>query len=254
MRFAGLLLSLLCALPTAAEPRLQAEDGWIQLFNGHDLTGWTKSIGDRDFPYRWFVASKAIPHRDDAQVMDAVAIEPPVRTGMMFNGKTGDERVANIKTEVAFGDVELYLEWMVTEGSNSGVYLQGLYELQVFDSSGKAHDDVKFSDAGGVYARYIDEKVVGGTAPMVNACRGPGEWQSFHIWFRAPRFDESGKKVANARFERVLLNGVEVQRDVDLPGPTRAHMRRAESARGPLMLQGDHGPVAFRSVSVRPLD
>lgn len=87
----------------------------------------------------------------------------------------------------------------------------------------------------------------------MNASRRPGEWQSFHAWFRAPRFDASGKKTANARFVKVLHNGILVQENVDLEGGTRAHMPIAEAALNPLMLQGDHGPVAFRNLYYRPL-
>jgi hypothetical protein len=140
---------------------------------------------------------------------------------------------------------------MAPQGSNSGVYLQGLYEVQVFDSYGVASP--KTSDCGAIYHRWIDNKPVGGSAPKMNASRKPGEWQSFHIWFRAPRFDASGKKTGNARFLRVLHNGVEVQKDVEVDGPTRAHMNIPEAALNPLMLQGDHGPVAYRNLYMRPL-
>ncbi len=109
------------------------------------------------------------------------------------------------------------------------------------------------SDAGAIYHRWIDEQGVGGSAPSRNASRRPGEWQSYQIWFRAPRFDASGKKVENGRFLRVLYNGVSVQNDVEAEGPTRAHMNHAEARENPIMLQGDHGPVAFRNIYVRPL-
>jgi len=80
-----------------------------------------------------------------------------------------------------------------------------------------------------VYHRWIDEKGVGGSAPAVNANRRPGEWQSFQIWFRAPRFDAAGKKTENARFIRVLHNGVPVQKDVEVDGPTRAQHEYSRS-------------------------
>jgi hypothetical protein len=87
----------------------------------------------------------------------------------------------------------------------------------------------------------------------VNASRRPGEWQSYQAWFRAPRFDASGRKTENARFIRVLFNGQLVQKDVEIDGPTRAALEIPEAAQNPLMIQGDHGPVAFRHVYVRPL-
>ncbi|MBI1791020.1 MAG: DUF1080 domain-containing protein, partial [Acidobacteria bacterium] len=89
--------------------------------------------------------------------------------------------------------------------------------------------------------------------PSRNASRRPGEWQSYQIWFRAPRFDSSGKKAENARFVRVLYNGLSVQDKVELEGPTRAHLNLPEAAVNPIMLQGDHGAVAFRNIYIRPL-
>jgi hypothetical protein len=109
------------------------------------------------------------------------------------------------------------------------------------------------SDLGAIYHQWIDNRGVGGAAPLVNAARRPGEWQSYQAWFRAPRFDGSGKKTQPARFLRVLLNGQLVQKDVDVPGPTRASLSTPEAAQHALMLQGDHGPVAFRNIHVRPL-
>jgi hypothetical protein len=94
----------------------------------------------------------------------------------MLNGPTG--RTANLCSERTFGDIELYLEFMLAKGSNSGVYLQGLYEIQIFDSWGSI-EGVKTSDAGAIYHRWIDEQGVGGSPPLVNASRRPGEWQSY---------------------------------------------------------------------------
>jgi hypothetical protein len=109
------------------------------------------------------------------------------------------------------------------------------------------------SDGGAIYHRWIGEQGVGGSAPLVNAARRPGEWQSYQVWFRAPRFDAAGKKIEPARFVRVLFNGLLVQKEVEIEGPTRAHLEVPEAAQNPLMLQGDHGPVAFRNIHVRPL-
>jgi hypothetical protein len=137
------------------------------------------------------------------------------------------------------------------QGSNSGAYFQGLYEIQILDSFGKTA--LAYGDNGGVYARYIDGKSVGGAPPRVNASKAPGEWQSFHVWFRAPRFDAAGKKIRNTRFEKVIHNGVTIHENVEVEGPTRASMSHAEAPLGPLMLQGDHGPVAFRRIEITPL-
>ncbi len=88
--------------------------------------------------------------------------------------------------------------------------------------------------------------------PRVNASRAPGQWQTFDIIFCAPRFDKNGRKISNARFEKVVHNGIAVHEDVELTGPTRASAYNDEKPFGPLMLQGDHGPVAYRNIRIAP--
>ncbi|MFN3326266.1 MAG: DUF1080 domain-containing protein [Bryobacteraceae bacterium] len=227
------------------DPPFLLEQGWRPLLNGKDLSGW---VAERERPNDWFTTQY-------------VRFEPllgPTRltgmrgpSGVILNGPQG--RTANLVTAEKFGDVELYLEFMIGKGGNSGVYLHGLYEVQIFDSFGKADPELTTSDGGAIYHRWIDEKGVGGSRPKQNACRQPGEWQSYQIWFRGPRFDGAGKKIENARFVRVLHNGRLVQDNVEVDGPTRAHMDLPEAAENPIMLQGDHGPVAFRNIHVRPL-
>lgn len=152
------------------------------------------------------------------------------------------------------GDLDLELEVMMARHSNSGIYLQGRYELQLLDSWGKKHPT--FGDIGGVYERWDDNKPEGqkgfqGVPPNSNAARAPGLWQRLHIEFRAPRFDASGKKTANARLIRVTLNDVVIQENVELTGPTRGPAGLNETAMGAIMIQGDHGPVAFRNIRYR---
>jgi Domain of Unknown Function (DUF1080) len=253
----SLILFLAAALALSAQKRPQLndgdahgdapyliEDGWIALLNGRDLSGWhgmTKAQND------WFAATAIIWDR---------LLGPTRLTGLrgpgerILNGPQG--RTANLVTDQKFGDCELYLEFMLAKGSNSGVYLHGLYEVQIFDSFGST-ERVTSSDAGGIYHRWIDNKGVGGSAPSRNASRRPGEWQSYHIWFQAPRFDSAGKKSANAKFIRVLFNGLSIQNNVECDGPTRAAMDIPEAPTNPIMLQGDHGPVAFRNIYIRPL-
>ena len=252
-----LVLLLVLTLPCAAQTRpvlndgeahgdapFLVEDGWSPLLNGKDVSGWHAQDGK---PNDWFATRGVRWERLLGPTRLAAIREPGDR---ILNGPQG--RTANLVTDEKFGDVELYLEFMVAKGSNSGVYLQGLYEIQVFDSWGST-EPMKSSDCGGVYHRWIDNKGVGGSAPSRNASRAPGEWQSFQIWFRAPRFDAAGKKVENARFIRVLHNGLSIQENVEVEGPTRAHMSHPEAPLNPLMLQGDHGPVAYRNIYVRPL-
>jgi hypothetical protein len=93
----------------------------------------------------------------------------------------------------------------------------------------------------------------GGIVPRVRAERPAGQWQSYHYWFQAPRFDASGKKVAPAKFLRIVFNGQVIHENVERLGPTVAAMKIPEAAENPLMLQGDHGSVAYRNIYVRPL-
>jgi len=227
------------------DPPYLLEDGWEPLLNGKDLSGWAAC--DPGMKNEWFTSTAV---RFERFLGPTQLHGRSGAGGTMLNGPTG--RTANVCTDRALGDVELYLEFMLARGSNSGVYLQGLYEIQIFDSWGSI-DAMTTSDAGAVYHQWIDERGVGGSAPLVNASRRPGEWQSYQVWFRAPRFDASGKKIEPARFLRVLYNGQLVQKDVDVAGPTRAARSLPEAAQNPLMLQGDHGPVAFRNIYVRPL-
>ncbi|MDX2153492.1 MAG: DUF1080 domain-containing protein [Bryobacteraceae bacterium] len=225
------------------DPPYLLESGWTPLLTGRDFKGW---LPERARPSEW-IAAHAI-YWDPLKSPKALsAIGGP--GDRILNGPKGN--TANLVTAQKFGDMELYVEFMVPQGSNSGVYLHGLYEVQVFDSYGKPA--VNTTDAGAIYHRWINEKPVGGSAPKVNAARRPGEWQSYQIWFRGPRFDAAGKKTENARFLRVLHNGVLVQENVEVDGGTRAHMDIPEAAANPVMLQGDHGPVAYRNIYWRPL-
>jgi 3-keto-disaccharide hydrolase len=171
--------------------------------------------------------------------------------GIWVNGAKG--RTANLYTKDKHGDLAVHLEFLMAKGSNSGIKFHGHYEIQLADSFGKK--DVTASDCGGVYPRaeatpayhHIDK----GIPPMSNACKAPGEWQSLDIVFRAPRFDDQKKKTAHARLEKVTLNGVVIHDNVELLTPTGDRWRGPEMSEGPLMLQADHGPVAFRNLSVQ---
>jgi hypothetical protein len=220
------------------------ESGWTPLFTGSAITGW-HGLGEAK--NEWLTCKGITWERLLGPTRLGCAGRPGDR---MLNGPAG--KTVNLVTDEKFGDVELYLEFMLAKGSNSGVYLHGLYEVQVFDSFG-ATEPISSSDAGGIYHRWIDNKGAGGSAPSRNMSRAPGQWQSFHIWFQAPRFDGAGKKIANAKFLKVVYNGTLVQDNVEAEGPTRASMGIPEAATNPLMLQGDHGPVAYRNVYIRPL-
>ncbi|MGA2033622.1 MAG: DUF1080 domain-containing protein [Thermoguttaceae bacterium] len=198
----------------AAQAADRPQNGWYVL--SQDLKAWQEPTG------QWFTAGGA-------------QIDPKNRRRLV------GEPVA--------------LEFMIPENSNSGVKLEGVYEVQIFDSWKVAKP--KGEDCGGIYPRaeltptyhHIDD----GIAPLKNAAKQPGRWQTLEIVFRAPRFDAHGGKIASARFDKVVLNGILIHDHVEVRYPTGHIWRQRETARGPLLLQADHGPVAFRNVRVRPL-
>ena len=245
--------------PTPEFKALQASfkdpaQGWKALFNGRDLIGWKpQDYGRRP------------PKPNDWRVPVLVLVDPADETklaGEPYSGQAGavpallanrEGKSANLVTEEEFADAEIYVEFALPRKSNSGVCVMGNYEIQLYDSFGRKDSELSVSDNGAIYAFPGKKGRFGGAAPRVNASRAPGEWQSLHIWFQGPRFGEDGKKIENARFLKVELNGVEIHRNYELIKSTRAVAPWPERAKAPLLLQGDHGPIAYRAVYVREL-
>ncbi|MHA4810220.1 3-keto-disaccharide hydrolase [Flavitalea flava] len=183
-------------------------------------------------------------------------LSPKEGAGILVNlpGKTGAK---DLFTKTNYGDVDIELDYMMAKGSNSGIYLQGRYEIQLLDSWGNVHP--KSADNGGIYERWDDTKPEGqkgydGHAPRQNASRAPGLWQHLRISFQAPAFDAKGQKTANAKVLYVWLNGVLIQDNVELAGPTRGAIDNKETTAGPVRIQGDHGPVAFKNIIITGFD
>lgn len=208
--------------PGPAGPPAPAPSDAVVIFDGTGLDAWTDAKGG---PARWAVREG---------FMEAVP-------------KTG-----GIETKRGFGDCQLHVEWMAPappagrsqERGNSGVFLMKTYEIQILDNYGNE-----------TYADGMAASVYGQYPPLVNASRPPGEWQTYDIVFRRPRFDQ-GRLAEPARVT-VLHNGVLVQDNVIPTGPT-AHKARppyvAHGDRLPVSLQ-DHGnPVRFRNIWVRELE
>jgi len=171
-------------------------------------------------------------------------------SGIFVNGQKG--RAVYLESKEHFGDLKAHFEFMIPKGSNSGIYFMGRYELQIYDSWEKKAEYAGI-ECGGIYRGKGYE----GKSPMVNASRKPGEWQSFDVIFRAPRFDKAGKKIDDAKFERVSHNGQIIHENAKVTGPThglRKWEQKAEESKGPILIQGDHGPVAYRNIWVIPLD
>ncbi len=169
-----------------------------------------------------------------------------IKDGYAVNG-------GELVTRRPFGDCQLHIEWAAPaepqgtgqKRGNSGVYLMGLYEVQILDS----YDNETYFEgqAGAVYKQR---------PPLVNACRKPGEWQSYDIVFRAPRFDEKGKLLRPA-YVTVLHNGVLIQDHFEVLGQSayrRPPTYAPHEPKRPLHLQYHGSPVRFRNIWIRELD
>ena len=210
------------ATPSTQESPGRAPSDAVVLFDGRDFSKWAHKDGS---PAKWKVENGYI---------EVVA-------------KTG-----NIYTREAFGDCQLHVEFTEPtpakgesqERGNSGIFLMGVYEIQVLDS----YENKTYADgqAAAVYGQY---------PPLVNASRPPGQWQTYDIVFHGPRFDKDGKLLRPARVTE-FHNGVLAQDGVELTGPTAHGARPPYSAHAeklPLALQ-DHGnPVRFRNIWIREL-
>ena len=197
----------------------------------------------------------------------SLGMAPPEGAIVLFDGNSYEEwnlwpgfvsdgtlKIVTKNTFVSkreFGDCRIHLEfctpYMPKEPTgaqsrgNSGVYVQGRYEVQVLDSFGEQPAD---NFCGGIY------KVA---KPLVNACLPPGEWQTYDITFYAPRFDESGQKTKNAEIT-VYHNGKLIHDKVELPHPTPGGVSDTEAKTGPLYLQNHGDAVQYRNIWIEPLD
>ncbi len=215
------LLAAGCA--DAAEP--------VVLFNGKDLSGWKpENFTQRHF---WKVGTAS------------VAGDKKLSVAAGGNELVLPEFGADLVSERTFGDQKIELAVMLPPASNSGIYVMGEYEVQVLDDANAppgTPDDMKHGAIPGV------------SAPKVAAGKPAGEWQTYEIIFRAPRFDAAGKKTAHAKFEKITINGKVVQENVEVPESSIGARTFEEKPTGPLMLQGAEGGVAYREIRVTPLE
>ncbi len=181
----------------------------IALFNGKDVTGWRTK--ETNLKSAWLVENGVLTNRPPAHAPG----EPR-------------ERTANLRTDREFEDFKLSVEVNVPAGSNSGVYLRGIYEIQVLDSKGKALDS---HNMGALYSRIT---------PSVGAEKAAGEWQTMEM-------------TLVDRHVTVVLNGKTIIDNQPALGCTGGAMTSDEFKPGPIYLQGDHGPVAYRNLVLRPV-
>lgn len=178
-------------------------------------------------------------------------LEASPGTGILLNLPGKRTPGTDLYTQLEHGDIDLELDYMMARGANSGIFLQGRYELQLHDSWNE--QNLTAAHNGGVYERWDENRPRGqegyqGQAARQQVSRAPGLWQHLKISFQAPRFDAKGNKTENARLLLVELNGVRIHENVELSGPTRGAVSKEEQAMAPLRLQGDHGAVAFRNI------
>ncbi|WP_020471629.1 3-keto-disaccharide hydrolase [Zavarzinella formosa] len=197
-------------------------------FDGKTTAGWKPKDEKKN---HWMVGVSSLDPTNPGKIILKDG------SGELVNAATGG---TDISTEAKYGDCTIEVEFMVPKGSNSGIYVMGEYEVQVLDSFGKPNDKLTQGDLGALYSA---------AAPKVNAAKKPGEWQKFVIEFQAPKFD-GDKKTAKAKFVKVTLNDVVLHENVEMEKATPGGLTGKEAATGPLMFQGDHGPVAFRNIKV----
>jgi len=236
-------MSLVVLLSAATMCLMSVADAGAEriMLTSEGLSAWRGSTG------QWKVVGDVFLNPANERLLSA----SPGKD-VILNGPKG--RTSHLLSKGEFGDVKAHIEFMVPKDSNSGVYFMGRYEIQVFDSWKKT-SPYPGIECAGIYQRWDNDrepKGFEGHSPRVNVSRKPGQWQTFDVVFRAPRFDESGQKVTNARFETVYHNGELVHEDIELTGPTRAGAYNDEKPTGPLMIQGDHGPVAYRNIRIEP--
>jgi len=206
------------------------------VFNGRNLDEWTTKA-DSGQADKWVIGKAKVSPADTKMLVAAEG------RGEMINLTPEYGASRDIYSKAKFGDCRIELQVMVPQGSNSGIYVMGEYEIQVLDSWGR--QKMGGGDMGAVY---------GASPPRVNASKKPGQWQQYVIDFRAPKFDSSGRKTDKAMLLRVELNGQVLHENLVMESQTPGGVAGKESPVGPLMFQGNHGPVAYRNIVVKPLE
>ncbi len=211
-------------------PARESEDeGWLRLTYGDATNLW-------DFR-GWELCEAELDRADPTRFQ--------VRPGVSHLVNTGPDPT-NYLSKPVFGDAKIHVDFTLPQGGRSGLFVQGRYGILFADS--KDADLLTHDHCGAV----IGGSNSPGRPPALHAYRGPGELHEVDVDFRAPRFDAEGRKIENARFLRVRIDDVLVQENVELPGPSAGALG-PEVAEGPIVVVGEHGPVAIGNVQAKPL-
>ncbi|MEO5814226.1 MAG: family 16 glycoside hydrolase [Gemmatimonadaceae bacterium] len=219
----GLLIAVVATASAAQAPPPASSELAPQVVSLADLSAFRTTSAN------WRIAGNVSADRNRA-----LALLATPGSGVLVNMPTTAARAPLVSTW-EHGDIDLSFDVMVPKGASSGVYLMGRYEVSLADSWSPRVPTS--ADLGGI----------AGTPPRQNASRAPGLWQHVDIMFRAPTFD-GGRKIANARFARVMVNGVAVHENVEVAGPTRGAAFTDERETGALVIRGDGGPIALRNI------
>jgi hypothetical protein len=229
-------LAAAIALALGALPARAQTSGVLEPFNGKTLAGW-KAKPEGKTTSQWTVGTAKLDPTNPKQLLVQLGGDH------LINRTTAHGQSLDLYSEALHGDAIITLEVMVPKNSNSGIYVMGEYEVQVLDSFGKDANPGP-GDMGAIY---------GAQPPKSPKYKAPGEWNSYEIHWQAPKFDAAGKKTANAKFLKVVLNGVTIHENLEMKGPTPGGVDGKEKPLGPLMFQGNHGPVAYRHIKIAPL-
>ena len=237
----------------AAGSEIAAPTRTVYPFNGHDLDGWEPQVvppwkPDTPRGANLWVVGVCAPKPDDPGRLVIGTVDAGDAPELIAPG-----RGADLATVSHHGDMTVSLDYLLPAGSNAGVIPHGRYELQLLDAD---HRQAKFQAkdlvkaGGGGLHKSGHLSAYGYAAPTRMPDLAPGKWHSLSFTFVAPRFGPDGAKTADARFARVAVDGVTVLTDAAMSGSTGKRERGAETPTGPLVLQGDHGPVAFRNLRI----
>lgn len=212
----------------------QSSDPLLSLFSLEDLSGF------KNAPRNWHLAGDIYYDLNN----EKTAKEEKGK-GIIINHSKGSDN-GDLLTNFEHGDIDLEFDFMLPKGSTAGVYLQGRYGIRLNDSWNDAGSMAQAS--GAIYLPYKDNKQLAqAVPPRMNVCKAPGLWQNLKVSFQAPKFNNTGKKVSNAKFNEVVYNGVVIHANIEVPGVTSQSLPGDENPLGSLMFSGN-SEIAIRNI------